>query len=250
VGCTPKKWVSITSTPTSADLFLDGRNEGKTPYTKELRFKDKKTFEAVVKKKGYKPSTIEIKPEPREKTEYHFTLEQIFKKVRITTDPEGASVYINRQNAGTTPLVDKYLLFKEKKSFDVVVRKKGYEDAITAINLKPLDETDYHLPLNQIHKIVNIASTPDGAEIYINGENIGTTPINNEYLLFKDNVNFKVVAKKGPWYVDGSETIYLNPLEETNFHIRLKKSKTVPINLVSFEPQPTDAGVKLTKTVK
>lgn len=171
------------------------------------------------------------------------------KMVTVTTTPPKAALTIDGKDKGTTPYTAK-LIFEDNKTFKIVARKKGYTEGRTTINLEPLDNTDYHIHLKQIHKMVNITTTPAGADIYINGQKIGTSPIENQYLLFKNNIQFEIVAKKEPWYVEGKKLIYLKPFDETNYHIRLKKSKTVPIDLISFEPQLAEEGVKLTLTVK
>jgi len=92
-------------------------------------------------------------------------------------------------------------------------------------------------------KTVRITSDPNMATIYINGLESGITTLTKK-LAFDQYNSFEVVAKK-EGYKDGTITIRLEPKDKTDYYIELEKIETISIELVSFEPQPTERGVKL-----
>jgi len=92
-------------------------------------------------------------------------------------------------------------------------------------------------------KTVRITSDPNIATIYINGLESGIATLTKE-LAFDQYDSFEVVAKK-EGYKDGTITIRLEPKDKTDYHIGLEKIEAVSIELVSFESQPTERGVKL-----
>lgn len=164
------------------------------------------------------------------------------KKVIITSDPGGATVYLNGVESGITTLT-KQMSFEGTKQIEVIAKKEGYKEGKIAIGLEPHDKTNYHIRLEKKTKKVTISSDPTGVTIYINGVESGITTLTKE-LSFAESKQIEIVAKK-EGYEDGKITMGLEPLEKADYHIQLEKKEVVSVELVSFEPQPTDKGIEL-----
>lgn len=104
-GCgTPQKYISVTSNPDGADVYLNGGMSGKTPYTNTLPFENKTTSYAVsVTKTGFKEGDTNIFFEPNAQHEYHFELEKIeevsleLASVEVQKTAEGAKLELVRR---------------------------------------------------------------------------------------------------------------------------------------------------------
>lgn len=94
-------------------------------------------------------------------------------------------------------------------------------------------------------KTVTITSDPGGAKVYLNSMESGITTLTKE-LSFDGNKQIEVIAKK-EGYKDGKAMIGIEPRDKIKYHIQLEadKKEVVSVELVSFEPQPTDKGVEL-----
>ncbi len=98
-------------------------------------------------------------------------------------------------------------------------------------------------------KTVKITSDPGKATIYSNGVEIGTTPLTKELSSYEENEKFEFVAKK-EGYREGKITVGFKPQDKTGYHIKMERADTVSVELISFEAQSTDEGVKLAITRK
>lgn len=98
------------------------------------------------------------------------------------------------------------------------------------------------------NKFVTVTSHPSDATIYLNGEEKGITPYSKD-LEFGGSKTYFVVAKK-EGYHDGELLIEYAPKDQHEYSISLVKKETVSVELISFEPQPTEEGVKLVKISK
>ncbi len=103
-SCEPPKpiygGVYISSTPSSADVQIDGKQVGKTP----LLLKDVLIGEKTVRisKTGYKAEEFNLTVTEGKTTEVSKELSN-YSLVKFTSDPVGAFLYINGESKGSTP---------------------------------------------------------------------------------------------------------------------------------------------------
>jgi len=168
-----------------------------------------------------------------------------YKMVSITTDPNMAVVYVNGEESGITPLTKK-LRFDDKLQLYQVIAKKGpsYRDGEATIRLEPKEETEYHIVLEKIEKTVRIGTNPNMATIYIDGVERGITPLTKTLRFYDKSKQYEIIAKK-EGYREERLIIGFEPEDKKQYDLDLEKIETVSIELVSFEPQATEKGVKL-----
>jgi len=154
-GCAQYKMVTVTTDPNMAVVYVNGEESGITPLTKKLRFDDKLQQYQVVAKKwpSYRDGEATIRLEPKEETEYHIVLEKIEKTVRISTNPDMATIYIDGVERGIAPLT-KTLRFADKsKQYEIIAKKEGYKGEQLIIGFKPEDKKQYDLDLEKIETV-------------------------------------------------------------------------------------------------
>ena len=164
------KEVSITSNPTGADVYIDGVYKGVTPLKTILSYGE---HTIRFNREGYyqETQTIEVGDNMELVTE---KLSQIVGKMKITSSPSGALVYIDGVKVGQTPFVKDDVLVGTHK---IRIQKDGYESQnktlIVKENLNNLDVT--LIKVNS--KTINIYSNPSGAKVKLDGVDVGYTPL-------------------------------------------------------------------------
>ena len=164
------KEVSINSNPTGADVYIDGVYKGVTPLKTILSYGE---HTIRFDREGYyqETQTIEVGDNMELVTE---KLSQIVGKMKITSSPSGALVYIDGVKVGQTPFVKDDVLVGTHK---IRIQKDGYESQnktlIVKENLNNLDVTLIKVD----SKTINIYSNPSGAKVKLDGVDVGYTPL-------------------------------------------------------------------------
>jgi hypothetical protein len=94
--------------------------------------------------------------------------------LHVTSDPSRAEVYVDGQFAGYTPL--RFGLRPGR--YDVEVRHDGYTTDRQTVQVRPdrSVEVSSRLQAERREGTVSFDSTPAGADVYVDGQFIGTTP--------------------------------------------------------------------------
>lgn len=97
-----------------------------------------------------------------------------FGTLDVQSTPNRASVYVDGTFVGYTPLV----YGAEAGSHDVSVEADGYETYSTRVNVRGGQTATVNARLNQVRRAgtANFTSSPSGADVYVDGRYIGTTP--------------------------------------------------------------------------
>ena len=77
LACTSTKTVTITSDPSGAEIYLDGRYYGITDLTSDVSFRNNGEYAIVAKKEGYEDAKAFIAYEPKDQTSVHLTLNKL-----------------------------------------------------------------------------------------------------------------------------------------------------------------------------
>ena len=133
--------VLISSTPKDADVYIGGKYQGSTPLTLELL--PNTGYMIVIKKDGYEQWAKSINPgDGSHATTVYASLTPIStytptytqkyqKSVSISSNPNGADVYIGGKYQGKTPLT---LELMPNTDYTIVTKKDGYQQRTDTIN--------------------------------------------------------------------------------------------------------------------
>lgn len=109
------------------------------------------------------------------------------RKIKFSSDPQsGATVYIDGQEMGTTPLTLKLPV----GTYKVLVRKDKYKDFSEIINLFK-EQTEFNYSLTPDYNL-RLSSTPSGATVRVDDQIIGNTPLD----ILTTNGTHKVIFTK------------------------------------------------------
>ncbi len=141
-----------------------------------------------------------------------------FGEITITSDPEGAAVFVGDQNKGKTPLKLSELAFGK---YSVTLKLQGYQDLIQEIDVNE-NQALLELPavLQPVAKVIGslvIESNPSGAFIAIGSRVVGSTP----KTLPETTVGKYTITLKKDGYTDYKETIRVKEGETTTVKAQL-----------------------------
>jgi len=194
--------LEITSIPGGADVYIEGRFEGKTPLTRSLKTGSYRI--SVKKEPVYREMAESLEVEAGKKTLREFSLVPLaLNNIKVDSNPRGAEVYIGGRIKGQTPL--EFAL--DPGTYEIKVKKepeyKEVADRWQIGGTKPFTKT---YTLNPVY-IVEIQTTPDDAEVSLDGVPRGRPPLKLE--LSKDRC--QLVIEKGDQWTRIDEPLFLNP---------------------------------------
>jgi hypothetical protein len=115
-----------------------------------------------------------VRVRPGVVTKVSVKLRPLSGKVSVSTDPAGAKVLIDGREAGSSPMeIDKVARGKHT----VTVLKPGFATREKEIELEYGDELSLFLRLKVKVVVFSVFSFPSGAEVFIDGKKVGTTPL-------------------------------------------------------------------------
>ena len=129
-------------------------------------------FELSITSEGYKEWTRLVQIEPGRRLNLGLIkLEAVDSQVELITSPTEASVTVNGEFRGVTPLV---LDLLPEQPHEIQVFKAGYQSQRHVINVEREARETYQYNLVADLVPVNISISPANAQLYIDGELIGT----------------------------------------------------------------------------
>ncbi len=145
--------------------------------------------------------------------------------LEVKSEPEGADIYVNGEKVGKTPLeVDVYEFGKLK----VELKLDGYFEYAGEVEVSE----DYHDLNVKLEKagFLEVKSIPTGADVILNGEVVGKTPL---YLpkVKKDKHVIKLALAD---YQDYSEEVDLTSVDRVKVEAKLEKMRS-KVNLVGIK---------------
>ena len=139
--------------------------------------------------------------------------------ISISTSPSGAAIYLNGVYVGTTPLTLEDIV---SASYNVKIVKEGYDEETKAVSLGPGGTMNLDIQLKQSLGSIIVSSNPSGANVYLDGNFKGVTPIT---LTDMSIVSHTVKLTKSD-YDDITKTVSVSAGETTHVNEALKKITT------------------------
>jgi hypothetical protein len=165
-----KGTITVDSYPSQAEVYINGEHIGTTPLSKSLKIGK---YIVEVKKEGYKVYSKEIEIKIGKETIVIANLERMVGGLSIKTEPDGANVYIDGKNYGTTP-IEIYDI--EIGKHEVLITKEGYKSLIKEVEIKDEVIEISEVLVKGVSKAY-INSNPKGATVLIDGKEVGKTPL-------------------------------------------------------------------------
>ncbi|MFC2170819.1 PEGA domain-containing protein [Calditrichota bacterium] len=215
----------IKSNPAGAMIFIDGMlKTGVTPVLMEDVFAGQHQIR-LTKDNLIVSTTVFVTP--NEITRIELALQKGTSTLRITSTPFEAIVYLDSVEIGSTPQTIGAI---KAGTHTLKLTLPGYSDYYEVVNLVVNKENRFDIIMEEESGII-INSTPSNADIKINGEYSGKSPLKVDGL---SPGNYSIEAELygyQPWIKD----------------VGVKKGKIIPVDIV-FQEFTTD--LKVTSSVK
>jgi len=164
--------IYIISTPSSAEVNLDGSYKGITPIT--IPSISTGSHTVVLKKSGYNEVSKTINVEYGQTTSISETLILLTGSISVSSNPNGADVYLDGNYEGSTPITIPNVPIGSRT---VVLKKSGYNEVSKTINVEYGQTTSISETLILLTGSISVSSNPNGADVYLDGNYKGSTPI-------------------------------------------------------------------------
>jgi serine/threonine protein kinase len=166
----------LTSTPSGADVFIDGERRGKTPV--QLKKVAVGNHLCLAKLRYHQDVSAEISLEKGVVTKQHLEFGKGTGKVTVFSTPDQADVFLDGQLKGVTPL---RLDNVKKGTINLEIKKDHYSTVKRNLVVKPsLGETTVDVHLESLYGSLVVKSSPRGATVFVDGKEKGLTPLNLE----------------------------------------------------------------------
>lgn len=179
VGCASaaSPTITISSSPSSADVYIEGAYKGTTPLDLTGQYAVG-SYSIEIRKEGYVSwlGTMAVKASGT--TSISATLTPYTGSVEVTSVPDGATISLDGTYAGISPTTISDI---RTGVHAITLKKDGYynwDSEITIIKGKTVS-INAKMETRDIpyDGSINIQSTPSNAEVYIDGEFKGYTPL-------------------------------------------------------------------------
>ena len=187
-----KGGISINTNPEGAIVLIDGLGMADLNKHTPFSMSDVNALEykiTLTKNRFFALDTI-MTVEAGKNSSYFFNLEPKFSDVTITSEPSGAIVTIEGDEKGRTPLeLNGELLGLLHGEHNIKIVHEDCYQFNKAIVINPNEENIFHFELSEINGTISVRTIPDGANVRIDGEFLGITPIHKN----KINTGSKII---------------------------------------------------------
>ena len=232
--------ISVTSLPSGAAVHLDGINTGTTTPT-IIEGVSSGSHIILLRLTGYQDYTRSLTVGENTTSTVSATLTSSTlapNTIYIISNPTGATVYINNNLQGQTPLT---IGSVTNGNYQIVIHYTGYsewsENITVNNNVQTVNAT--LTSLSTTNGSIALESDPSNAEVFLNGAYEGKTPVTLD--VFRGT--YRVVIKK-TGYLDWSDRISVTAGKRTDVFARLSAGVTDTPLVTTTIPKTT-----VTKTI-
>lgn len=161
--------VTCTSTPAGATVVVNGVERGVTPLEVGQVPKGLATF--TLRLAGYREETRELRLVPGDKQTLSVQLKGQGARLKVVSTPEQAKVFVDNDYQGKTPVS----FVSAAGEHEVRLELPGYAPVSRKVSVANGGETTETFDLMSVMGRLEVATTPAGARVFIDGKAVGTT---------------------------------------------------------------------------
>gem|GEM_PF-6075886 len=225
-----KSKLTIECKPVNCNVIIDGINSGTTPYSKDVSIGER-TIHLIPTDNRYQGWSGNKTIWYEKETAFTQSLTPITGHIKLDGSPEGAEVYVNGNKIGSLPYDGDIIIGHD----EIKVSQDGYESWKKNVVINKGEQISFDISLSPKPTIVNISTTPDKAEVYINGSKSGTTP--NTFQLKPEGKYRIELSKSG--YASVYEELRGGPGESYNISKELRRIYSMGIEAGIWIPGNT-----------
>ena len=204
-------YYQVSSTPSSAQVFLDGKPVGTTPIAKKVIASG--THQLRVNYNLYHEYEEEFAVQDGDDKKFNFNLIPAFGTLVINSSPESeARVYVDDQSVGTTPYTKEMM---PSGQYRIRIDKELWLGAEEIVTITDEQQTEKTLLLTRNFATLKVTS-PD-ADIYLNDEFVGKGTYQKK--LEKGQYALKATKEK---HHDATQNVHIIPGNDLDINLELQ----------------------------
>ena len=161
--------VSFASEPSGAEVLVDGELAGLTPLVAEILEGDRSLTLKLPRHKAWQDQVKIVAGEPLSLPAV--TLEPADGLVFIQSSPTGASVTVGGEFKGLTPLE---ISLPPGRQHEFTLFREGYHSNRTNLEIRADQQHELQIDLAPVLVSVRVQAEPADAELYVNGDLVGS----------------------------------------------------------------------------
>jgi hypothetical protein len=222
-------YLNATSIPTGSEVLLNNKSIGTTPLRQE---KISSGFhEVIIRKSNYHDYRESFSINDGDTKDISATLMEAFGSMIITSEPNGAKVFIDGREVGVTPYRNTQLA---SGRYNIVISKDLYTDSREVITISDGQEVSKFYALTQNYGILRISAAD--AEIFIDGARVGQ----GTYTANLTPGQYRLKASKDR-HTDDERTVLVELGQTQNITLRPKpREGVISITSTPFEARGAD----------
>ncbi len=176
--------LTVTTKPeVNATVSLNGFKMAQTtPYNNGMIAAGR--YEVTLSKDGYNPVKRIVEVKAGETTAIEVEISVLYGKIQVTTEPVGATVSLDDEVIGTTPLAPTNIPIG---THTMKIEKPGYAYIIREINVSENDAVSFNEKLSDKRR-VTISTDREGDKISVDGRYVGQSPLKTELTYGEHNI--------------------------------------------------------------
>ena len=163
--------VSLSSQPAGAQVLVDGSPAGTTPAELEVEAGERLIELRLAGYNAWREAVTVLADQPVQLPVV--AMVQADGRVELVTDPPGAAVSVNGEFQGSAPLT---LRLRPGSPHAIAMSMPGYETVTRELSVAADSGRRLDVSLVGQYGVIDVASVPAAAEIYVDGELAGTAP--------------------------------------------------------------------------
>ena len=204
--------IDIDSSPSGAIVFVDGTLKGATPLTLTDIKPDRK-HHLRLEADDYQAHDSVFTPVQGLNDSMYVELLPMKGILLVTSEPEGAGIFLNGYSLGETPRLITSL--DVKSVHNLVLKKVGYLDSKVEVKFSGRKPLHHKAKMVLNSGVAHVKSEPDGAEVILNGISRGVTPVtvsdipNGRLSLVLKKRGFKTVSREISINAGDTQNLYI-----------------------------------------
>ena len=213
--------IVLDSDPTGAAVVLNGIDKGKTPCTLERIPAGDNNLEVTLE--GHEPYVQTLKLIAGQDETITAVLKAIPAELSVVTIPPKATIYIDDQNSGESPLKAKSL---PPGAYRVRAELKGYDTDARVVTLKNAQKLTEEFRMEKTGGTLAIATLPPGVKVTVDETDAGAT------VATKENAEGESILLQVDSLVEGKHAVQLSKkgYASKTITIDIEKGKTAEIH--------------------
>jgi hypothetical protein len=243
--------IYVTSSPSGGSVTLDRSQTATTPYT--FTNIPVGNHEVSVYYSGYQTFYTSVNVNNGQTTTINAVLTPVISSgtLSVSSNPSGAAVYVDNIYRGVTSTSVGNLA---PGQHSVRLSKAGYQDWTGSVSISPGAITYLNPTLivdqQPIYGTASITTIPSGAQVYANGQYVGTTPSNGP-LYFTQVIpgTYSMLLSKAG-YQDYTANVQVQAGQNYDYRVTLTPVSNPTTGSIAISSSPSGAEVYLNNAFK